>query len=96
MHMPYMDLVELIRGAGRRPVERDSLSQPVRETFDDPPPPPETSTWDTSLSAAGSSAPLRRCRGRPSNPRTCRRPGQADPGRAPGPVLAIARSPGVA
>ncbi|HEU5049403.1 MAG TPA: aminofutalosine synthase MqnE [Gemmatimonadales bacterium] len=40
MHMPYMDLVELIRGAGRRPVERDSLYRPVRETFDDPPPPP--------------------------------------------------------
>ena len=31
-------LVRLIRGAGKRPVERDSLYQPVRETFDDPPP----------------------------------------------------------
>jgi aminodeoxyfutalosine synthase len=25
MHLPYMDLVNLIRGAGKRPVERDSL-----------------------------------------------------------------------
>ena len=38
MHMPYFELVRLIRGAGKRPVERDSLYQPVRETFDDPPP----------------------------------------------------------
>ena len=38
MHMQYLDLVRLIRGAGRRPVERDSLYQPIRETFDDPPP----------------------------------------------------------
>jgi aminodeoxyfutalosine synthase len=38
MHMPYSALVELIRGAGRRPVERNSLYQPVRETFDDLPP----------------------------------------------------------
>jgi aminodeoxyfutalosine synthase len=35
MHMQYHDLVDLIRGAGKRPVERDSLYQPVRETFDD-------------------------------------------------------------
>ncbi len=35
MHMPYGALVELIRGAGRRPVERDSLYRPVRERFDD-------------------------------------------------------------
>lgn len=34
MHMHYSDLVELIRGAGKRPVERNSLYQPVRETFD--------------------------------------------------------------
>jgi aminodeoxyfutalosine synthase len=34
MHMQYMDLVALIRGAGKRPVERDSLYQPVRDTFD--------------------------------------------------------------
>jgi len=40
MHLPYMDLVSLIRGAGRRPVERDSLYQAVRERFDDPPPEP--------------------------------------------------------
>jgi aminodeoxyfutalosine synthase len=40
MHMPYMGLVALIRGAGRRPVERNSLYQPIRERFDDPPPEP--------------------------------------------------------
>jgi aminodeoxyfutalosine synthase len=40
MHLPYMDLVGLIRGAGKRPVERDSLYQTVRESFDDPPPEP--------------------------------------------------------
>ncbi|HEY9013823.1 MAG TPA: aminofutalosine synthase MqnE [Gemmatimonadales bacterium] len=40
MHMPYMELVRLIRGAGKRPVERDSLYQPIRETFDEPPPEP--------------------------------------------------------
>ncbi len=38
MGMPYLELVRLIRGAGKRPVERDSLYNPVRETFDDPPP----------------------------------------------------------
>jgi hypothetical protein len=38
MHLPYMDLVSLIRGAGRIPVERDSLYQTVRESFDEPPP----------------------------------------------------------
>ncbi|MEO8295879.1 MAG: aminofutalosine synthase MqnE [Gemmatimonadota bacterium] len=40
MHMPYHGLVNLIRGAGKRPVERDSLYQPVRENFDDLPPSP--------------------------------------------------------
>lgn len=35
MHMPYLGLVALIRGAGKRPVERDSLYQVVREQFDD-------------------------------------------------------------
>jgi aminodeoxyfutalosine synthase len=35
MHMPYSELVRLIRGAGKRPVERDSLYQAVRESFDD-------------------------------------------------------------
>jgi aminodeoxyfutalosine synthase len=35
MHMPYSELVRLIRGSGKRPVERDSLYQPVRESFDD-------------------------------------------------------------
>lgn len=38
MHLPYLELVRLIRGAGKRPVERDSLYRPVREDFDDPPP----------------------------------------------------------
>jgi aminodeoxyfutalosine synthase len=40
MQLPYMELVRLIRGAGKRPVERDSLYQAVRENFDDPPPEP--------------------------------------------------------
>ncbi len=40
MHLPYRDLVRLIRGAGRRPVERDSLYRAVREDFDDLPPEP--------------------------------------------------------
>jgi aminodeoxyfutalosine synthase len=40
MHLPYMDLVRLIRGAGKQPLERDSLYRPVREHFDDPPPEP--------------------------------------------------------
>src|SRR5688572_27298858 len=40
--MPYLGLVELIRGAGRRPVERNSLYRPVRDQFDDLTPPPET------------------------------------------------------
>jgi aminodeoxyfutalosine synthase len=37
MHLPYGELVRLIRGAGKRPVERDSLYRPVRETFEDLP-----------------------------------------------------------
>jgi aminodeoxyfutalosine synthase len=40
MHMSYLELVRLIRGAGKRPVERDSLYQEVRDQFDDPPPEP--------------------------------------------------------
>src|SRR5215204_493945 len=40
MHMHYLELVRLIRGAGKRPVERDSLYQAVREQFDDLPPEP--------------------------------------------------------
>ena len=40
MHLPYMDLVRLIRGAGKQPVERDSLYHPVRESFNEPPPEP--------------------------------------------------------
>ena len=35
--MPYSELVRLIRGSGKRPVERDSLYQPVRDSFDDLP-----------------------------------------------------------
>lgn len=35
MHMQYHDLVDLIRRAAREPVERDSLYQVVRETFED-------------------------------------------------------------
>ena len=38
MGMPYLELVRLIRGAGKRPVERDSLYRAVRDSFDDPPP----------------------------------------------------------
>ena len=49
MHMPYGELVRLVRGAGKRPVERDSLYRPVRETFDDLP-----AAWN----AAGASAPV--------------------------------------
>jgi aminodeoxyfutalosine synthase len=33
MHLPYGALVGLIRGAGKRPVERDSLYRPIREDF---------------------------------------------------------------
>ena len=39
MGMPYYALVQLIRGAGKRPVERNSLYEAVREDFDDPGPP---------------------------------------------------------
>jgi aminodeoxyfutalosine synthase len=39
MGMAYGDLVYLIRGAGKRPVERDSLYRTIRETFDEPLPP---------------------------------------------------------
>ena len=38
MHMQYHDLVRLIRDAGKRPVERNSLYEAIRETFDEPPP----------------------------------------------------------
>jgi aminodeoxyfutalosine synthase len=49
MHMPYGELVRLIRGAGKRPVERDSLYHPVREEFDDLP-----ASWQ----ASGASLPV--------------------------------------
>jgi aminodeoxyfutalosine synthase len=39
MHMPYAELVRLIQGAGRRPVERNSLYEPLREEFGDLTPP---------------------------------------------------------
>jgi aminodeoxyfutalosine synthase len=37
--MAYYDLVQLILGAGRRPVERNSLYESLREDFDDLAPP---------------------------------------------------------
>lgn len=37
--MAYYDLVQLIRGAGKQPVERNSLYEPLREDFDDLMPP---------------------------------------------------------
>jgi aminodeoxyfutalosine synthase len=40
MHLRYHDLVELIRGARRRPVERDSLYRTLRDRFDDLEPDP--------------------------------------------------------
>lgn len=40
MHMHYFDLVDLIRGAGRHPVERDSLYRVVRDTFGEGEPTP--------------------------------------------------------
>jgi aminodeoxyfutalosine synthase len=40
MSLAYHGLVALIRNAGKRPVERDSLYQAVREEFDDLSPPP--------------------------------------------------------
>ena len=54
MHLPYMDLVQLIRGAGKVPVERDSLYRAVRESFDDPPPsgPPSLSRTSARNGAA--------------------------------------------
>ena len=38
MHLRYHEIVELIRGAARVPVERDSLYREVRREFDPPPP----------------------------------------------------------
>lgn len=35
MHLPYRGLVEMIRGVGKRPVERDSFYRSVREEFDE-------------------------------------------------------------
>jgi len=48
MHMPYSGLVRMIRGAGKRPVERDSLYRTIREDFDD---------LDDGALAAGAAAP---------------------------------------
>ena len=50
MHLPYGELVRLIQGAGKRPVERDSLYQTVRESFDDLP-----AAW---YAPAGANAPV--------------------------------------
>ena len=33
MLMPYRALVEMIRGVGKRPVERDALYHPIRTEF---------------------------------------------------------------
>lgn len=49
MHMSYMSLVGLIRGAGKVPVERNSLYEAIRTEFDAPPPEPAL--------RAGASAP---------------------------------------
>jgi aminodeoxyfutalosine synthase len=49
MHLPYGELVRLISGAGKRPIERDSLYHPIRESFDDLP-----ESWST----AGAGAPV--------------------------------------
>src|SRR4029077_5507175 len=38
MGMPYFELVRLIRGQGKRPVERDFLYRPVREAVEAPSP----------------------------------------------------------
>ena len=38
MHLRYHEIVELIRGAARVPVERDSLYREIRREFDPPPP----------------------------------------------------------
>jgi hypothetical protein len=35
MGMHYGDLVSMIRGAGKQPVERNSLYESVRENFDE-------------------------------------------------------------
>jgi aminodeoxyfutalosine synthase len=50
MHMHYMDLVGLIRGAGKHPVERDSLYRAVREDFEELEPDP--------VGGAGAGAPV--------------------------------------
>lgn len=44
MHLNYYSLVKLIRGAGKQPVERNSLYQPIRDQFDEPPPEPSVGT----------------------------------------------------
>ncbi len=37
MHMPYSGLVKMIQGAGKRPVERNSLYEALRDDFTDLP-----------------------------------------------------------
>src|SRR5687767_4152254 len=51
MHLPYAALVGLIRGAGKRPVERDSLYRTVREDFS------AVGAGDSALAGFGSGAP---------------------------------------
>lgn len=41
MHLHYMDLVGLIRGAGKQPIERNSLYENVRDNFDGMEPDPD-------------------------------------------------------
>jgi aminodeoxyfutalosine synthase len=50
MHMHYDQLVEMIRGAGKRPVERNSLYESVREAFE--PAPSPLTTHDSRLTTA--------------------------------------------
>jgi aminodeoxyfutalosine synthase len=51
MHLPYAALVGLIRGAGKRPVERDSLYRTVREDFS------AVEAGGSALAGFGSGAP---------------------------------------
>ncbi|MBM4188207.1 MAG: aminofutalosine synthase MqnE [Gemmatimonadetes bacterium] len=52
MHLPYRGLVELIRAAGKRPVERDSFYRPIRDAFDDLEEPPVAGAFAPSVHAA--------------------------------------------
>lgn len=50
MHLPYGALVRLIRDAGKRPVERNSLYDTVRDTFDE-------TACDAGVPSAGAGRP---------------------------------------